>query len=149
MPLLGEFSHSVAQIVQRTIIELGRGALPPSNNWPVSFGVESDNPDSVITVFNTSGIDSGSTQTDGELLQQYGFIVRVRSVTETLAWVRAEAIGLSFDQSLYQKRITIDSVSYLVHEISRKPVFSLGKETPQSKRNICVFNGLATITLAD
>lgn len=147
--MAGTLAHSPAHILQRLIIDLGLGSLPPSLAWPVYIGSEPDGtniPDNVITVYNTDWRDHGRTMTDGHRQGMEGFQVRVRSQTQPVGYNKAHAIAIALDEQVYQRIVTIDGVSYLVHAISRSGgVLDLGK-MQGSSRNLHTLNGFVSLT---
>lgn len=142
----GVLLHSPGDIVRRALIAIGQGLDPPSTPWPIYADAEPNSPDNVITVYGTSGNMDGRMMADGSWVVHHGIQVRIRSATPTAGFVKANAIAVAMDQSIYQQGITISGTSYLVHSISRKgEVIPLGKEEPGSKRNVFTINAVVVI----
>ena len=145
----GSLIHDQAQIVAQLIQNLGLGSDPlarPLEAWPVYSYQEPSSPDSVITVYTTTGRREGRTQPDGESQQHHGFQVRVRDARPDLGSTKANAIATAFDRDVYQEGVTISSSQYLVHSISNTTdVLSLGIESPTSSRFIFTLNAIVAV----
>jgi len=143
----GALNHSPADIVRYLLIDLSQGTLPSdSDSWPIHVAREPDTPDSVITVFDTSGRLDGRAQVSGEMLEHYGIQVRVRDTNPVEGFAKAQDIAIALDQTAYQDTITINSDTYLVHAVSRTGgILGLGKETPTSKRNLFTINAVVEL----
>jgi len=143
----GPLDHSPADIVRYLIIKLSQGTLPSDNGvWPVYASNVPDTPDSVITTTDTVGLHQGRTQNEGRVQERYGFQVAVRSVGHTNGYSKAQAIVVALDESAYQDLIRIDTTDYIVWAISRTTgVLAVGKETPDSKRDLFTVNGTVSI----
>ena len=139
--------HSPAHIVQRLIVSLGLGTLPSAaGSWPVYATAEPQDPDNVITVYDTAGQSDGRSMIDGELFEHNGIQVRVRATTHEVGWPKADAIQTGLALSVYDETVTIDGTAYLIHSINRiGQVIPIGKETPLSKRSVFTINALALI----
>lgn len=144
--------HAPSQIVGRLLAEMGLGATPQSNTtvtWPIYINNEPPSPDNTITIYDTPGSDDGRVMA-GELQQHYGFQVRVRSAVHNTGWSKISNIRKEMAENAmaYQHVVTIESPStrYLVHAITGiGQVIPLGKETPESKRDIFTLNASVVV----
>lgn len=143
----GALTHSPADILRRALVSLGVGVLPEDGgDWPISATVEPNKPDNSITLYNTTSIKQGRSQLNGEIQEQYGIQVRVRSAGTVAGYTKANEVVIALDQSIRLTTVTINSSVYLIYGVSRLGgVIDLGKETPTSKRNLSTIN--ATVTL--
>ena len=143
----GSLDHSPAEIVRRVLIALGLGADPQavSPEWPVYAVSETNNPDNVITVYNTTGTQSGRTR-DGERQEHHGIQIRVRSAYEAIGYQKARDIAVALDQDVYQEPVAIDGKAYRVHAITRtSDVLSLGRQTPNTERRLFTVNAVVSL----
>ena len=143
----GALAHSPADILRYLLIDLGHGTLPSDGAlWPIYESQEPNLPDNVITTYNTTNVHQGRVMSDGEVQERYGIQIRVRATTELIAFVKSQAITISLDQDVYLKGVTINGSGYLVHAVSRiSGPMSIGKETPDSKRDLFTINVTAAI----
>lgn len=145
----GTLLHSPADVIRRLLIDLGLGLDPSPTTaevtWPVYATTEPSVPDNCITVYDTTGYDEGRTAPDSERQEHHGFQVRIRSATFATGYVKARAIATAMDAQ-YQDVMTLDGSRYLVHCITRiGDVLPIGKETPNSKRDIFTINCKAAL----
>lgn len=143
--MAGLLLHTPAEILRTLFVSLGLGVEPPSTPWGMYSPSEPDSPDKVITVFNVEGVSHGFTMF-GERQEHHGFQIRVRSLRPEEGFVKARAIAVAMDSTVYTDIVEISSTRYCVHSITRtSDVLDLGKESPTSKRSIYVINGVASI----
>lgn len=135
--------HSAAEIVRAALV--GLGLATESGSWPARAGLEPDSPDEVITVYDVAGTYRGRTMPDNEPQGHYGVTIRVRALTHTSGHRKCRDLCAALD-ALYQRSVVIESVTYVIHSFNRtgEPVH-LGKEVPESRRNLFTINGLLTI----
>lgn len=140
-------THTPAHILQVLLIELGVGTNPSLNGlWPIYIGNEPDEPDDVITIYNTSGL-AGYRSAIDNIRQEYpGIQVRVRGSTNKEVGTRAHLIAATIDQQILRESVTIDGVSYCIHSVMRTgTVMDIGKETGVAKRSLFTINALITV----
>lgn len=145
--------HSQADIVAQLLIRDSIGADPdvsPLGSWPVYVSGEPNTPDNCLTVYDTAGVDDGSSMIDGELFAHEGIQVRVRAKDHRTGWTKADAIQTWMAESVYDEITTVagadGSTTYLVHNFSRiGRVLALGKDAPTSKRSLFTVNALVTV----
>ncbi len=153
--MTGSLSHSQADIIAQLLIDLAFGTDPTiDGTWPIYVTEEPDNPDNVITVYDTVGTSDGRTQFDGEQQIHHGVQVRVRSTTHHPGYDKANDIAVGLDETILRDTVGVASVfgtgtaQYFVDSVSRKgDVISLGRESPNSKRTIFTIN--ATVALRE
>lgn len=142
----GLLTHSVNEILRRLLINNGQGTLPTANgSWPI--GIERhDTPDNCVTITETTGRSDGRTMTDGEVIEHPGVQVEVRSAIRNTGFTKAKALATYCDESIYNSGVTIEGKSYNVINVSRVGVvMSIGRETPESRRELFTFNAVVTI----
>lgn len=153
MFLTTRLAHSPSEIIRQLMIADGKasdgGTLNASNlpagDWPAFKGVEPDKPDEVITVFTTTGTDSGRTQVDGEVASFFGFQVRVRSYDGVRCFARA-AVLRDWMQALLPKQVTVNGTVYLIPAISGiGQVNELSRDRPPTGRWVCTVNAVSAI----
>lgn len=139
--------HSPADIIRTMLIDLSLGTAPSDSlTWPVYVSQEPSLPDNCITVYDTTGTDDGHTQPDGELQERHGIQVRIRSVDHPTGWTKSRAIAVALDEEVYRELVTIGASLYRVHAIARSPgPISLGKQTPDTKRDLFTINATVSV----
>lgn len=146
--------HTAANIIQKLLIAGGLGTQPisTSTSWPVFINSQPDSPDSVITVYDTTGVLGGRLNPNGVFEEQFGVMVQVRGAGPTLGGKKARMIARYFDKSVSETIVTLTSGStsyqYMVHSVARQsPVNRLGAAEEGSSRNLWTVNALVTISL--
>ena len=144
----GSLTHSVSDIMRELLIDLLVGTEPDDSlTWPIYIKSEPDEPDNVITVNDTPGIDNGRVMNDGERQENPGIQVRVRSKVGATGKTKIEAIKTVLDTSVLRTNVTFDGSTYLVQSVSRSgQINDLGKD-PESGRNLFTLN--ATVSLIE
>ena len=143
--------HSQAEIVRQLMIDLALGTS--ASAWPVYFSNEPATPDDCLTVYNKVGVQHGRTHDDGVTQEHHGIQVRVRAMLHVDGYIKAKAVVDAFDQSVNNTLVTItDNTSritdYIIHAITRQnDVFSLGYESPTSRRRLFTVNAVVSIRL--
>lgn len=143
-PAVAEFLHSPADIIRRMLIALGEGADPPATPWPIYTAAEPDNPDNVITTYDTAGRKDGRAMIDGTTWEHHGIQVRIRSTTHSVGWIKARELARALD-AVNWDTILIDASEYLVHAVSRETILTLGKNVPTSKRSLFTINAVVSL----
>lgn len=144
----GLLDHSPADILREVMVAtLSLGTDPDDGDvWPVYASSEPDSPDNCITVFDTEGVKTGRLMVGGEVTEHHGIQIRVRSVDFPTGYAKARAIAVSLDEELYYDPVTMESSIYNVRCFNRTSgVLSLGKDVPNTKRNLFTINGLLSV----
>lgn len=147
MPVLGSLLDSPAAIIAQLMIDLSAATDPTSNlAWPVSVDSELDTPDNMMTFTNTEGFQEGRVQQTGEMSSLPGFQLKVRAADPEVAYAKAQALAVIFDQVVYHNTVTVGSNVYRVGAITRKGnVLYLGREGSGSKRTLYTVNAIVDI----
>ena len=142
----GSLTNSPQYIIRQLLVNLAVGTnYSLGGSWPVYDGSEPDTPDNCITVYGTDPEIQGHNLTDGEVTEQYGFQVRVRSVTNETGGSKAREIAQALDKSVNLTVVTISPSSYVVVAVTRgSGPIPLGKE-PSTKRYLHTINCKASI----
>jgi hypothetical protein len=145
----GPLSHSPAYVLRQALVDLGLGTNPPDNaDWPVVARKEPDEPDNVITVYNSAGRDLGRTGPDQRRVELYGIQVRVRAGTPSGGDSKARAIAGALD-AVYLRAVVVEGSQYeLAHFIRSTGVLDLGVDSPVTNRSVLVVNGLLSLSMA-
>lgn len=145
----GLLLHSPAQVLQYLLVSLNLGTLPTAKTeWPVyapEFGRNS--PDSAIAVKDTAGRTHGRTMPDGRRQGQDGVQIMVRAKDHNTGYPKAIAVAIALNQSVYDAAVTIGGSTYRVHSVYCGDVLGLGKEDPQSERNLFTVNALLDVRM--
>jgi len=142
----GTLNHSSADVVQQVLVALGLGVAPPAVPWPVFVDSDPDAPDSMISVWDTTGIKHGRVQVTGETQEHHGVMIRVRSDTHANGYAKARAIAVGIDEDVYQETVHLGASTYLLHAITRVgDVNVLGKEVPTARRSLFTINALVFV----
>ena len=142
----GLLTHSVNDILRRLLVNAGKGTLPSAaGSWPI--GIERpDSPDDCITLTETTGRRDGRTMTDGEVIEHLGVQIEVRAADHNTGFLKAKQLATYCDESIYNNGVTFESKIYNIINVSRVGgVMSIGRETPESARELFTFNVLVTI----
>ena len=139
--------HSPAEVLRSALIDLGLATDPSSNtDWPAYFSSEPDKPDSVITVYDTTGFDLGRQQIDGHREESHGVQIRFRSTAHRFGFRKARAVAIALDESVYDTRVVLGTSVYRVQSVVRSSgPLVLGRESPQSNRRLFTVNALVTV----
>jgi len=131
----GTLSHSVGEVVQFLLVDLG---ICPMGGTTGDYQIFHDNlpdfPDRAVRVTDTTGITKGRTQVDGIIQEHYGITLTIRSDGVNGA-DKAREINDAFDQQVLRTLVTINDFTYLVQAITRAGnVISLGTELTTTRR---------------
>lgn len=141
----GPFAHSPADVIRQLLIDHGFGSDDDTGSWPIKTASEPTNPDDVITLYDTEGINQARTMADGARIIHHGFQVRVRGTDYDSGYEKANEIALGLDAA-YKNTVHVGSNTYYVHAIKRRgDVLSLGTETEASARVLFTINATATM----
>ena len=143
----GTLTHSPADVVRNLLIGLGFGTTPSdAGSWPIYVASEPNTPDSVITVFDTVGTDSGREMVLGERQEHHGIQIRIRDAEHADGYTKARVIAVALDETIVNNTSNVSSTGYTVYAITRtSDVLAIGKETPTSKRSIFTINALVAL----
>ena len=149
MTVTNTLLHSPADVIRGCLIDLGLGSDPtldPQAAWPIYVSSEPTTPDNCLTVYDTQGVEDGSSQLDGELWTHHGFQVRVRSTDHVTGWARANAIRQALAQQVLDNAVAVGTSHYVIHAAAGiGSVLVLGKDTPTSKRSLFTLNATAVL----
>lgn len=145
--MAGRLTNLPSEIMARVLVLKGWGTTTNLNQtWPVYAEDEPDKPDNVLTVYVQGGDGSGRTMTDGEQQEEYTFQVRIRSQNPANGWSKANQIANGMDKDVLDVTVTLGTIQYLVHCVSRRgSILSLGKEYPSTLRSLFTINAQASI----
>ena len=143
----GSLVHSPADVIRYLLVSLGLGTQPSARgSWPIYVANEPDSPDSVITVQGTSGRQGGRLQVNGEIQEHQGIQIRVRDANHEDGYAKADTIKEVIDKSIRLNEVTIGSSVYLVWSVSRVGgIIELGKDVPDSKRDLFTLNAVVSL----
>lgn len=141
-------TNSPADVVRYALIAGGLGTLPLSEGlWPIFAWQEPDQPDDVVTVYDTSGVVQGRSHNDGQVLEHYGVQIRVRTSIPKNGNTKIRAILEFLDRTINQTVVNVPYDTgtgysvYCIHAVSRSgTILSLGKDTPTTKRTLFTVN---------
>lgn len=142
----GSLTNSPQYIIRQLLVNLAVGTnYSLGGSWPVYDGSEPDTPDNCITVYGTDPDIQGNNLVDGEVTEQYGIQIRVRSVTNETGGSKAREIAQALDKSVHYTAVTISPSVYVVVAVTRgSGPLPLGKE-PTTKRYLHTINCKASI----
>lgn len=144
----GPLNHSPAYVLRQALVDLGLGTNPADNgDWPVVARKEPDEPDNVLTVYNTAGRDLGRTNPDQGRVELYGIQVRVRASTPDAGGPKARLVASTLD-ALYLQPVVVDGSRYQIAHFARTTdVLDLGVDSPVTNRSLFVVNGLVSLEM--
>jgi hypothetical protein len=123
----GPLAHGPAEVIGQLLIDLGLGTDPdadPAGEWPVYAPAEpawaqGEDPDRLIFVTDTAGLDEGHSQYSGRRQDRYGGQVGVRAGTQSGdGWVRANAISVDLTERVDGAVVVLDGSRYKVHSVN-------------------------------
>lgn len=141
----GTLSHSPADVLRKLLVSLSLGSYPanPSGSWPIYASGEPDEPDSAITVYDTTGVTNGRTAPDMEMHEYHGVQIRIRAAAHTAGYAKSRATAIALD-GIQDRTVSIGSTTYIVQVVNRTgDVLSLGKE--DGKRSVFTVNALVMV----
>lgn len=139
--------HSASQVVLQLLLDRSQVAAANSgDDWEVGWGLERDGPDNSVTVFNTDPKDDGDVMTDGDSLQQFGIMLRVRSADQREGWKKASELSDYLAKGVLRAEVELDGVGYFIQCFSNivGPLDN-GYESPTSLRFIHTVNAYVNI----
>ena len=142
----GSLAHSPADIIRELLIDLSLGVTPAVGaTWPIFAASVPDEPDSLITVTNTTGVLDGRSQIDGEMWEHHGIQLAIRCGNHPDGWVKANAVSEALDKSVKLNTVTIGSDQYTVHAISRRSGVIAAGTGPGDGRHLFTINGVGAL----
>ena len=82
----------------------------------------------------------------GQRQEHPGFQIGVRAANHQTGYVKAKAIAIALDEDVKYTGVTVSATTYIVYAVSRSSdVLALGKETPNSKRDLFTINATASL----
>jgi hypothetical protein len=140
-------THSPADVVRKHLVDQAVGTLPSAGgSWPIAVGDEAESPDNFITLYDTTSESEGADQRTGYVSERYGLQVRVRCANYADGHIKISTIEYTLDR-LNRAVVVVGSSSYMIHAVTRRSgAFHLGKDTPNSKRDLFTLNILVKIT---
>lgn len=143
----GSLSLSPADVLRHALVDLGLATLPSDGGaWPASVSMELDSPDSAIAMYDTVGRQHGREMVGGERQESYGVMIRVRAMTHSTGYAKAQAIAIALDEYLTLRTVTIGAAEFTIYSVSRTSnVLSLGSESPVSSRQVFSVNAVVTL----
>jgi hypothetical protein len=149
----GQLADSPEEIVRQLLVDLHLATDPPpapttgeDTSWPVFSPNEPTSPDNAITVQGTTGVKQARTMQDGDLVEHHGIQIRVRGQDNDTGFLKARALAIALDQTVYHNVVHVGSNNYHVQCINRQgDVMRLGRESPISSRYLFTINGLMAV----
>jgi hypothetical protein len=145
--------HTPSAIIQHLLVVEGFASAPAGrvSKWPcfiTSLPDGKEAPDEALAVYDTTGILDGRLMV-GNVIQHYGIMIRVRSITYTIGYLKIQAIADWFS-TLRRKSIAIkdaEDLTYTLHNAKQaSTIASLGPETGVSRREHFTLNLLLTVS---
>lgn len=153
--MAGRLFDSPGHVVGKLLRDLslgvagGGGSVQP---WQVFVDDQADQPDRVITVYNTSGRFDAYTQPDKERVGPEGVQLRIRAERGSPAWDKVNEIALAFDNDVEHNTVIIPADqyspsprSYHVASVSRQGMIVNQGFDGESKRRVFTFNALVYV----
>ena len=142
-------ANSPADAVRYLLIALGLGTLPtnvPQGAWPINANQEPNDPDNVVTLYDTTGNKHARCMIDGEITEDPGIQIRVRGTDDPTAQVQSQLIKQAIDEQVAGYNVQINGHNFTIYAINRvsNPT-QLGYESPTSRRRLYTINATVTI----
>lgn len=117
----GQLAHSPADVLRWAMISEELGTNPTSSqNWPIFCQQEPNNPDAVITTFDTQGVKNARQHKIGRTFEHHGVSIKIRAADGPTSYAKARTICLALDYLTCPKTVTINSHAYAIYNVSRK-----------------------------
>jgi hypothetical protein len=131
-----------ADIVRQLLIDSELGTAPRLyKDWPVYVANEPDQPDKVITIYDTAGFNFGRLHPTGATVQHFGILIRVRGTGYVATRNKIKDIETFLNESVFRTTITVGSTSFLVQALTqRTQIISLGSDQENSNRYLFTVN---------
>lgn len=141
-------NHTPADIVRHALIGLAVGSLPQQNReWPIFVGMEPDQRDLAITLYNTVGVMFGRHNNDGSIAEHHGVFIRVRATSDRVAYLKAQEIATALNEQVLRTEVSIGNSDYVFESASQRgSIISLGKDQDNSNRYLCTLNYTVVIS---
>jgi hypothetical protein len=142
------FSHSPADVIRWLLVQLGQGSDPtlsPLQPWPVYASSEPNEPDDVLTVYDTTPQGDGRIMLGGMQQVHWGVQVRVRSTIHVDGWKKAKGLEAALSEEVAYTTVNVGAVPYVVYAVSTSSVLVLGKEQPSTRRSLFTCNFVTAI----
>jgi hypothetical protein len=115
------------------------------SDWKCFVGAEPDMPDSVITVFDTTGVTDGRDMRTKESIVFHGVQVRLRSVVYSDGWGKLQEIKKTLDR-VQMETVRVGNTAVVLHAFKLSGTPSFIGRTEKNRRCIFTLNGLLTAT---
>ncbi len=129
---------------------IGQGLMtdPVDNDeWPLYVSFMPDSSDVKTdcgTLYDIPGTKDGRLMA-GEVIQHFGFQLKIRSSDYNTGWAKAEAIATNLD-SVNNNVETVEGEDYQICNVSRvEPIVALGTEAGTKQRRLFTINFLVTV----
>lgn len=146
-------NHAPREVVRALLIQLGVGTDGQSYAaWPVFHGMEPNDPDNCITLFDDDSTHHGRTQVNGEVQEHYNVEIRVRAAGVTTGTAlqhgsqavrsKINSIVRALDQQVRMTNVNVtnemgNTTPYVVHAASRNGgVADLGRQRENKERYV-------------
>ena len=150
--MTGSLTFSQAEIIAQLLIDLGLGTDPTDNSdWPIYATEEPNEPDNVITIYDTVGTQDGRTMVDGEVQEHEGIQIKIRAINHDTGNRKANDLKIAIDQTIERDTVQVASIlgtgtlDYFVQAVSRvSGPLALGEEV-DSHRNVFTINAIVAL----
>lgn len=142
--------HEPQAVARKLMLDLALGVAPDEgSDWQIHKDYEPADPDRVVTVAGTAGVQGGTSQVDGEMFEKHGLQVRVRGRTVAESYAKVKEIDEAFKFGVLMRSVTLDGVRYAVHCVRRTgSLLPVERDTPTSRRSVHTLNALMTVRQA-
>lgn len=140
--------HSAADIVAQVLIDLDLLSDSDAGSWPVKVASEPDQPDKVVTIYDTLGRVFPRSMADNRRLEYPGIQVRVRGPNPLVTHNKARQLATALD-SINMVEVDLGTKTYIINTIVRSdhPI-ALGKVAP-GKLNVFTINAMVSYRQKD
>ena len=144
----GSMTHGPCDIIGQLLIDKGVAVDPQTaGDWKLGVSEDLATPDEVVSVFDTQGKLQGFEHTQGEMQEQEGILIRIRSKDYRTGYTKAKAIATLLDEGVHNETVVLETVTYIVYSVNRTSgVLHVGKETGASKRHLFTVNATVALT---
>ena len=145
--------HTPAEVLSWLLVQMNQAVSWNAFNadnalaWPVYVGNKPDRPDGLLVIDDTTPMQDGRVMVGGEAIKHPGFTVTVRGATRGECGAKAEEVFRALCEDFYAQLVNVDGRQYVVHSVANmQGPIRIGKETPESRRELATINGVMTLT---
>lgn len=142
----GSLDHSPQEIIGQLLIDLSVGTDSQTLDWSVFIDSKPDKPDECLVVSGQANVLQMTSQPTGEIVERRGIQILARAYNQSTGWTKVNDLVTKLDTEVNRGIVVLGGTTYIVHSVDRTSgPFHVGRETPESKREIFTVNATCSI----